>query len=125
MLTCLLFAALCIRAVRRARLLCLPLALFLSALVTPGVAHAQTGTIAGTVTNAATAVPLAGGSLRFCTSAQVCVTTAVTNASGAYSVTLAAGTYFANTNTLVIVTGCVVKICTAGVAGSRLCQLPV
>lgn len=67
----------------------------------PALAAAQNGTVTGTVTNAATAAPLVGRSLVFCTalpSGTSCVGTSSTNASGNYSVSLPAGTYVAFTS---------------------------
>ncbi len=75
----------------------------------PAPAAAQSGTVTGTVTNAATAVPLAGRSLTFCTSAGAglsCFGTSVTDAAGNYTVSLPAGSYVAytsNFNTLGVV----------------------
>ncbi|MCC6992133.1 MAG: carboxypeptidase regulatory-like domain-containing protein, partial [Acidobacteria bacterium] len=62
----------------------------------PALAAAQTGTVTGTVTNAATAAPLAR-SVRFCTSTTsgTSCLAANTNASGAYSIALPAGTWVA------------------------------
>lgn len=60
---------------------------------------AQTGTIAGVVTHASTAQPLAGVSVRWCTgnsSAPVCAA-AMTNAQGIYSLVVPAGTHYGYT----------------------------
>lgn len=75
----------------------------LAGIALPTAAIAQTGTVTGTVTNAATAAPVPGGQLRFCTAAQVCTGTSATNSAGGYAVVLAPGTYYAftdNFNTL-------------------------
>lgn len=57
---------------------------------------AQNGTVTGTVTNEATAAAVTSGSVVFCT-ASSCVGFTM-NASGAYSASLAPGTYFAYTS---------------------------
>jgi 5-hydroxyisourate hydrolase-like protein (transthyretin family) len=62
----------------------------------PADAVAQNGTVSGAVTNAAGGAPLTGGTVRFCTAASVCTSIAV-DGSGQYSISLAAGTYFAST----------------------------
>lgn len=67
----------------------------------PALAAAQNGTVTGTVTSAATAAPLAGRSLVFCTavsSGTSCSTSANTDASGNYSISLAPGSYVAYTS---------------------------
>ena len=72
----------------------------------PVLAAAQNGTVTGTVTSAATAVPLAGRSVTFCSAlngATSCFGSPNTDSSGNYAVGLAPGTYFAftsNFNTL-------------------------
>lgn len=72
----------------------------------PALAAAQNGTVTGTVTNAATAAPLAGRNVVFCTSLTTgisCAGTSGTDASGNYSISLAPGSYVAytaNFNTL-------------------------
>ena len=61
--------------------------------LTPG------GTLAGTVTDAATSAPLAGVNVRIYSTAGAQVASVSTNASGAFSATqLSAGTYFARTS---------------------------
>jgi hypothetical protein len=72
--------------------------LVLSLIAAAPAAHAfaQNGTVSGTVTNAATGAPLAGGTVQLCTSS-ACSSSA-TNASGAYMLSLAPGTYFAQTS---------------------------
>lgn len=65
-------------------------------LASPVVAVAQTGIVAGRVSNATTGTPLTGGSVRFCTTPNAC-TTASVSTSGVYSVTLPAGSYFVRT----------------------------
>ncbi len=70
------------------------------AVVLPTAAAAQNGTVTGTVTNAATAAPLVGRSVTFCTTTPTnqCVGSPSTDASGNYSISLAPGTWFAYTN---------------------------
>lgn len=63
----------------------------------PVPAFAQTGTVSGTVTSAATSAPVTTGSVVLCDTTTC--TSASLNASGAYSVTLSAGSYVAYTNT--------------------------
>ena len=62
----------------------------------PAIASAQNGTVNGTVTRAADGGGLTAGVVRFCSTASQC-TNAALNASGAYSISLAPGTYFAFT----------------------------
>ena len=72
----------------------------LFALALPGFAAAQNGTVTGTVTNAATAAPLVGRSVTFCTTTPTnqCFGSPSTDASGNYSISLAPGTWYAYTN---------------------------
>ncbi|MEZ5291337.1 MAG: carboxypeptidase regulatory-like domain-containing protein [Vicinamibacterales bacterium] len=61
----------------------------------PGTAMAQTGTVTGKVTNAATTAPVTSGFVTLCTTA-FCTSYAI-NGSGTYTATVAAGTYTLHT----------------------------
>lgn len=63
----------------------------------PATAFAQTGTVTGSVTNAATAAVVTTGTVVFCNTT-TCVGASI-NAAGAYTATLSAGTYVAYTST--------------------------
>ncbi|MEZ5291338.1 MAG: carboxypeptidase regulatory-like domain-containing protein [Vicinamibacterales bacterium] len=65
-------------------------------LAMPTVARAQTGTVTGKVTNAATGTPVTSGSVRVCLAAG-CTSHAL-NGSGNYTATVAAGTYILHTD---------------------------
>jgi hypothetical protein len=72
---------------------------FSLALASPLLAHAQNGQVTGKVTNSASGAGVPGGSLRFCTAAEVCFNTVNTDANGDYTISLAPGTYYAFTVT--------------------------
>lgn len=73
------------------------LVLAVAVLGAPARVAAQTGTVTGRVTNAATAAPVTAGFVSFC-SPTACTSYAL-NATGNYSATMAAGTYVAYTQT--------------------------
>ncbi len=62
-------------------------------LTLPALAAAQNGTITGTVTSAGTGAPLVGGTVWSC-STTGCIQGTLTNASGDYSLSAPAGTYY-------------------------------
>lgn len=72
----------------------IPLVSFSAITLAPEVAAAQTGTISGTVTAAATGTPLSGGQVWYCTTSTGCVAGVSTNASGNYTLTVPPGTYY-------------------------------
>lgn len=90
----------CPSIVRRVLSRMFAIMLFTAAL--PAVAAAQNGTVTGTVTNAATNAPIPSRVLRFCNSTvsgNLC-STASTDSSGNYSISLAPGNYVAYTDGL-------------------------
>ncbi len=62
-----------------------------------GVVQAQTGVVAGTVTNATTGAPVTTGLVVLCDEPQINCYNSAVNGAGAYSQTVVAGTYFAYT----------------------------
>ncbi|MGD9906022.1 MAG: carboxypeptidase regulatory-like domain-containing protein, partial [Vicinamibacterales bacterium] len=82
---------------RKFRRVAIAVLLAWAAWLVPVPAGAQTGTVSGTVTNAATGATVAGGRVRLCPASGLCVNSATTTADGTYSVTVPAGTYYAFT----------------------------